>query len=71
MFQSSIRNYVFNLNWCLLLIKSIKVKYKSSLNNCFFVSINMLCFFVRFFPVSYDINDVSNKLVSARVILFI
>ena len=44
-----------------------KSRYKSSLSDGAF----LFLFFVGFFPVWFDIGDVSNQLVSACVILFI
>ena len=57
----------------MLLTKSIKVDInKSPLNNCAFsFLLTFGLFFVGFFPVSFDVGDVSNMLVTARVILFL
>ena len=43
-------------------------KSRYSLGLHIIVSVNIPCFFVGFFLVSFDIDDVSNKFVSARII---
>ena len=48
-----------------------KSRYKSSLNNCAFLFLLTFLVFCWFFPVLFDIGNVSNQLVSALVILFI
>ena len=48
-----------------------KSRYKPSFNDCAFSFLLTFVVFVGFFPVSFDIGDVSSQLVSARVISFI
>ena len=49
-----------------------KSRCKSSFNDCAFSCLfTFLVFFLGFFPISFDIGDVSSQLVNARVILFI
>ena len=45
-------------------------RYKSSLNDRAFSFLLTSLFFVGFFPVLFDIGDVSNQVMSARVLYY-
>ena len=67
-FQSSIRNYIFSLNCCLLLTNSVKVDVSLPLTTVLSPFCRHSLFFVGFtFPVSFDTGDISSQLVSAHV----
>ena len=60
--SETLRNYVVSLNCCLLLMKPILIGCAFSFRLTFLV----FCLFC-FFPVCFDVGDVSNRLVSCAL----